>query len=542
MNSNTYTSEIQTIGKPILIVPINDGSRYLNFEYITSQKSISVNPAIFVINREIFSPTDTLEFYNHIGEYVITSSSFDSSNDLYIPENAFNYSNKGWKSNNLIIGSSNTITTVEKNNSNVFSSSSITSSSNYANPHFGPSYFNQTTSKKNIVNTNIITNTNGDNTKNNIIGEWLQIKLPQPIYLYNYTIKVPIPKLIKTDKLKDFLNNYNITPPSEPNYSKYYSDNNISNYYISHFPKVFTVVGSLDGNNWYYVDHQSFVSPPDLSFSYIKNYSNPNLSQGYDVINDGRNTQITFQINSIDHFNCFRLIVSELFPGNKQVQINEWDLYAFVDIVTPNPNSKNQSRYNKKLLNSNGSIETFISKTNSLDYLTGMQSKFDSVNNIEEVDNGLMKIYKDQLKNINIAKQTTILPNLEGFTLSKIENFDSHGFVSYNGNTDGNLIINNQITPLNYIHTDFLNLQKSVNQSYFDLSNNIYDFSNNFYTTLNTPNDHYDMSLNNFNKPPTKEDAWINDNKQMVLEQNSIYILSTITITTLIIALILVSR
>jgi hypothetical protein len=537
-------SNRQTKG-PILIVPIHDGSRYWNFEYFKSRESVDVNNAIFVINREIFSPTDTLELYNHIGEYVISSSSYDTSNDLYIPQNAFNYSNKGWKSNNLINGSSNTITTVKKDNNNVFSSSSVTNSTNYANPHFGPSYFNQTTSKRSFVNTNIIANANNSNQNTTITGEWIQIKLPQPIYLYNYIIKVPVPKLTNSDKLKDFLNNYNITPPSEPNYSKYYSDNGISNYYISHFPKVFTVVGSFNGENWYYVDHQSFVSPPDLSFSYVKNNSNPNLSQGYDVINDGRNTQITFQINSVDHFTHFRLIVSELFPGNKQVQINEWDLYAYVDIVTPNPNSKNPSRYNKKSLNSNGSIETFISKTNSLDYLTGMQSKLNSVNNIEEVekvDNELMEKYKDQLKNVNIAKQTNILPNLEGFTLSKIEGFNSHGFVSYNGNASGDQIINNQITPLNYIHTDFLNLQRSVNQSYFDLSQNIYDFSNNFHTTLNAPKDPYDMSSNNFNKPPTKVDGWINDNKQIVLEQNSVYILSTIAVTTLIIALILASR
>ena len=50
------------------------------------------------------------------------------------------------------------------------------------------------------------------------------------------------------------------------------------------------------------------------------------------------------------------------------------------------------------------------------------------------------------------------------------------------------------------------------------------------------------MNTNGFNKPPTRTDGWINDNKEMVLQQNTIYLLSTITIATLVIGLILASR
>ena len=50
------------------------------------------------------------------------------------------------------------------------------------------------------------------------------------------------------------------------------------------------------------------------------------------------------------------------------------------------------------------------------------------------------------------------------------------------------------------------------------------------------------MSGNNFNKPPTQLDGIISDNKEIIMQQNNIFILSTITITTLVLALLLVSK
>ena len=76
----------------------------------------------------------------------------------------------------------------------------------------------------------------------------------------------------------------------------------------------------------------------------------------------------------------------------------------------------------------------------------------------------------------------------------------------------------------------------------YDLSQNIQDFSNNYFNALNAPNDKYDMSGNNFNKPPTQLDGIISDNKEIIMQQNNIFILSTITITTLVLALLLVSK
>lgn len=518
---------------PILIVPIDNGSNYLKFGRSpvnlseTNQGSNPVNPVKFTIDEEIYSRFDINQNYDHMGEYIIKASSFNDANSK--PEFAFNNSDKGWKSKNNITSNSQTITVVKKDN-NTFSSIGPVANS-YSQIHFGPSYFNNSSTS----------NVKGNKIGNNIKGEWLEIKLPQPIYLFKYTIKVPPPTLTKNDDLKDLLAKYNITNvPTIANYSNYYTGNMNSDYFISHIPKVFTVVGSNNGSEWYYVDHQSFVTPPDLSFSYINSNSNPNLFKGYTVVSNKRYSQITFQVNSVQHYTYFRIIVTEMFPGKNCVEISQWDIYAFVSIITPNKDSLKRSYYNDISLNSKGSIETFQSKTNSLEYLTGMQSNWDLLTN--DIDNGLMNLYREQMTNIDNAKQKDKLPNLEGFSISKIENFDPHGFVQYNGNISGKLIYDKQLIPLNNIHTDFINLQRKVNSNYFDTDKRIDDFESSYDTALKDPNDKYDMTGNSFNKPPTRIDGWINDNKEMVLEQNSIYIISTITIATLGIALILASR
>ena len=541
------------IAKPILIVPIDNGSRYLNLSDLSiqsNQPNSYSNPATFIIDREIFSSTDKLQLYNHIGEYIIESSSYEIN---YEPEHAFNYGDKGWKSNNSIIGSSNTITTVTQNpDTKKYSSTSITNSTNYSNPHFGGSFFNKTnpntnSSNKDLTNTNIKID---NSISRSIKGEWLQIQLPEPIYLFSYTIKVDPPKLVKNDNLKHLMDSYNVIPPSIPNYSSFYSNTNGSDYYISYLPKVFTIVGSNDGNKWYYIDHQSFITPPDLINSYTKqnldSVTSKNLINGYTVVTNEGSSQLKCQINSIDHYTYFRIIITEMFSGNKQVQINEFDLYAFVDIITPNSSSLKRSIFNDISLNDYGSIESFVPERNSQEYLTGMQS-WDYLTN--DVDNKLINLYREQLTTIKDAKNQNTLPNLEGFDLKTIEgydvgsnNMDSYGYIKYNQGVNGNAIIQNQITPLNRIHIDFMNLQNKVNQNYVDLSNNIPFFTNNFNNLSTDQTDHYEMNTNNFNKAPTKEDGWINDNKLIVLEQNSIYILSTITVATLIIAIIFASK
>jgi hypothetical protein len=177
---------------PILIVPIDDGSRPLNFDRFKAKPTDYKipdpdNPAKFNIDYEIFSYEDsTLHLYNHIGEYTISCSTYDPN---YKPENAFNKSNRGWRSNNNLTGNSNIITTVTKNSANnTYSSPNpVVNSTNYFNPHFGPSYFNATSASTNVTNTNII----GNISNNTITGEWLQIQLPAAVIMTSYNLTCP---------------------------------------------------------------------------------------------------------------------------------------------------------------------------------------------------------------------------------------------------------------------------------------------------------------------------------------------------------------
>jgi hypothetical protein len=159
----------------------------------------------------------------------------------------------------------------------------------------------------------------------------------------------------------------------------------------------------------------------------------------------------------------------------------------------------------------------------------------------------LIQEQKKQRLEIEMAKQQAKpVSNLGYFTVEPFYSgtntaIDDHSFQSklYNNPKD---VANNQVAPMIAIYNDYLIKQQQVNQNYFDLSKNIYDFSHNYYTTLADPNDTYDLSANNFNRRPTKLDGLLVDNKEIIMQQNSMYILSTITIATLVLALILVTR
>jgi hypothetical protein len=142
---------------------------------------------------------------------------------------------------------------------------------------------------------------------------------------------------------------------------------------------------------------------------------------------------------------------------------------------------------------------------------------------------------------------------LNGNGITK-ENFDNHGYTdSYNvvnvsANTGGNSnipdsIINKQINPLIEISKDYNTLQQKVNDNYYDISNSIFKIRNNNKTgirdiLLNDPDNIYDYSGNLFNyntKKPKKEDALKEDVNIMILEQNNLLMLGTITIAALLI-------
>jgi len=116
-------------------------------------------------------------------------------------------------------------------------------------------------------------------------GEWIQIQLPtvSPLYLFRYSI---------------------LTPNGEDG--------------ISTFPKSFLLVGSKDGNIWNYIDLQTIplTNPPDTKIR----------------------TPIVYDINSNDHYLFYRFVFIEMFPGNSILEINQINLFAFVE-PTPNKNA-----------------------------------------------------------------------------------------------------------------------------------------------------------------------------------------------------------
>ena len=447
---------------PIQIIPFPDN-------YKITQNT-------FTINDPFYNNNDTYKEYNFKGNYKITSSS--NQNDAYDAYKAFTKDGT-WKSG-------------------------ITKKlpDDYTTTEYTSSYYSG--SKKTTVKQENVSIKGKTKTYNptDIKGEWLQISLPadKPLYLFRYSIRVPNPVVYYSERGNDESYTYPSPLPPEKKYT-------------SLFPKSFTVVGSTDGNNWYYIDQQTFVEPPDIE----NNRKNLNYNKGFTVNSD---KSISFNLNSINRYTFFRLIITELFPGNSQAVISTWGFYGFVQNISPN-------------------IKTLESFSNQ--YVTEMSSSFGD-DFSKDIDSNLKRTYIEQLTNLNQARNIPDpLSNLASYTI--MENFDSHGFIQYNGGTtNGNTVINKQIFPTISIYKDYLSQQSQINNNVYDLSQNIYDFSKNYFKVLKDPNDKYDMSGNNFNKPPTQLDGLISDNKEFIMQQNSIFILSTITITTLVLALILVSK
>jgi len=470
---------------PVQILPFPPNNKDYKIDNTTN---------IVNVTESIWDSNDYLQTYDHKGIYRASASSINTANGInYQPANAFNNNSiSGWKS-----GLSN----------------------KYTHGRYGPSYYNSgvaTIVKQETAKISGVTLPSFGTS--NIKGEWLQIQLPsdKPIYLFQYRISVPAPTP-PSDKYRYSLNEdrlpFQAVAPDDG--------------YTSLFPKVFSVAGSNDGNNWYYIDQQSFVEPPDLP-SAAPN-SGLNFKKG--VRKDPmRPNTIIFDINSVTRYTYYRLIVTELFPGNDNTQISQWQLFAFVNGITPNARTL---------------VESF--SQNYVQEMEGMESKpfWDSFSNYIHPE--LKEKHQEQLSSLAKAKESSdplpLLSSYNIFVMGNKENFESHGFVNYDGgSTNGNLVINNQLAPMNAIYADYLSQQQSINKNYFDLSQNIYDFSRNYFPALKDPSDRYDLSANNFNKMPTKLDGWLTDNKQIVMQQNSMFILSTIAVATLVLALIVTSK
>jgi hypothetical protein len=467
--------------KPILILPLYSPDIDTSKLKFTSNKHF--------ITEYFYDTNDIFQLYSHTGKYEMTASSTSPPTDKinFEPYNAFNKSDSGWKSAENDGLRRTSIYSVKQNTKDTLT----VYQTKYAKLHNGPSYYNG--NENTTISQPKINYYDNVNTDININGEWLQVHLPQnaPIYLFKYSIKVPppSPSLYPEDRREDY--KYNIPFPI-PNPQKY----------TSHFPKVFSVVGSMDGNTWHYIDQQSFIDPPDLPIDSIDpERQRLNFKQGM-TIDTGNNT-VTFHVNSLDHYTYFRLIVTEMFPGNTCVQISQWGLFAFVDIITPNAMSV---------------LTTENYENYSLDKIRKVDSKMNWDTFSENENSELAKLYKDQLATISQAK-------INKNTLSNIEGFDT----------------NDQINTVSNAYSNYLNKTNQINQNYFDLGKKADDHMYNVIGTLLEPSDKYDYSSNSFNRKPTKVDGWITDNKEQVLQQNNMLILSTIAVTTVAIALIIIS-
>lgn len=510
-----------------------------------SYSGISFTSNVLEVKNKMYFK-DVYKTYNHKGTYIASSSS--SLDYKYLPYNAFNYkSASGWISG--IDGNSNISIYYDSNDT------TVNTKSKYALLHNGPSFYNSNT--ETVIQQQPISFSTLGSSSTKVKGEWLQIQLPtdKPIYLFRYRIKVPPPtvnlfqvnneKLDKTyprdekfkpnyvpnyakNPLKDYKPHYlntneytNTISPFPTNYNELIPDH-VPRKYTSHFPKVFVVAGSNDGKNWYYVDQHSFVDPPDVKLDKPNAVpgDKPNFKQGYEV--DYENNTISFEVNSINRYCYFRLIISELFPGNMYAQISEWHLYAFVANVTPNA----------------------LSQFSDVPYSYGKISENFTINspyNLMEINEGnrgeLDKIYNDQVSEFVKAKNNNDKKMIEGFDVNAVNNYGYSQLTQGNNPINPNDVVNQQIIPLSKMYGDFIGAERNINNNYIALKKNIVDFSNNYFTALNDPNDKYDLGKSTFNRQPTKEDGWLLDNRELVLNQNSTYILCTITTATLIIAL-----
>jgi len=530
--------------KPIQIIPFptsnnnNNGSLY---SFKSNKLTIPENNKISDDNDK--NPPDC----KYSGTYIVKASSYKDTTKM--PYNAFNIfkfnSDKYWESSELNGNVKQQLNIYENN-----SDGSISNNLSYINKqysgtynylNYSASYYNSNNSSKILTNKDI----------NDIKGEWIEIKIPNPIFLYSYSINVPF--------VSDLNKNNPLTNLSNINYS-FDTSYNLTNY-ISFFPKIFILVGSNDGNNWTYIDEQSLVNSPEYG-------SNDNQTYCY---NSSRN-EIRMQVNSIKNFSYYRLIITALFAGNKSAKVCCLTLFGFIRYPVQNKatlqgNTMLQSNLmiqGDMKFNTGTCIESFSGITNSHEYLSEIKnSSMYSFSNEEQNENPtLYKIYNELQKSINnaIYEKNNSLSNLlsyDIFTKQVIENFNDHGFIyeqnssdlyHRNENTNVDIFARNikehEIKPLNQIYDNTIKENNHLNLNVLELDGKIIELNNQIdYITVDNENDKkYDYSNQNFDKPPTTIDGRLTDNRDYIIQQNSVLILSTITVTTLVLALILVYK
>ena len=231
---------------PLQIVPFPDGTQFIKND---------IN-----ISYDLWDPNDTKKVYDHRGTYNISASSYYDNTTM--PFAAFNGSKDSfWKSNTTA-------------NTFVFSPSIPPYTTT---PYLAASdnktmslYQGGGTLGSNFYTTSVTGGT-GTGAAKQINGEWLQIQLPKPMKLHMYSI---------------------LTPESQGP--------------VDYFPTEFSLVGSHDGIQWYYVDYQEYKSSLKI----------------------GDHKPISFKLTNPVLYSYFRIIVMKMPVGNSMVRINQFNLFG----------------------------------------------------------------------------------------------------------------------------------------------------------------------------------------------------------------------
>jgi len=260
--------------------------------------------------------------------------------------------------------------------------------------------------------------------------------------------------------------------------------------------------------------------------------------------------------------NC-KYFYSYTKTDGKNYCIRKTDSYFPNQIIPNQPNSNIKSSFNK--------IRTITPNFSSNDIRNKLQTKYTddykSFSNFELIIdknfivpdkydigyNGLhTRDQKQFIKNWNYQKGYG-QPISEGFDNHGYQNSDITAKKSANPGDSNNLperIIEKQINPITQSYQDYSNLQKDINNTYYDISSGIYKLTNYKKTGIrdilsSDEENKYDFSGNYFKydtKKPRKEDAVKDDVNVMILEQNNMMMLGTLTIATLLIGAVYFGR
>jgi hypothetical protein len=203
-----------------------------------------------------------------------------------------------------------------------------------------------------------------------------------------------------------------------------------------------------------------------------------------------------YNINSTKAYSYFRLIISEMPNAAKNIAIKQWNLNGVTEL-TPNPDYKTN--------------ESFVTLSRWMDILNS---------NLTNSKEG----FEDY-----------------GYTPSNmIPQYTSSQFKSD--------VINSQVNPMIQISSDYSTSLLNVDTKYTLIGNGITTITNTDQTGIRdimVNNPMYDFSgnsLNNDDRKKTVVDAQIEDIDSMVKNTNTVYIIGSITLVTLLVFSVVIGR